>query len=129
MNYRQWLILVVVIFFYQQSEATDYRISTLNNSWHFDDRDYNEQHDGLGLEYQFTPGYWVGALMYNNSYNDQSVLLAVNREYEFNGAHIGWLAGAASGYDGYQVGAGITIRYKYIRLIVMPSVAAIGFVF
>ena len=121
---------IFIILASNSTQAGEYRITTLNTSKHYsDDEEYNENHRGLGIEYEVKEDLWLGVTSFTNSFDKPSILLSFNKEYLIApGFYFGIIGGAATGYDPYVALTGVTIRYKVVRVFILPTVTAVGFV-
>lgn len=98
----------------------------------------NEQHNGVGLSLSLPEsdsmfgGATLGVMGYNNSHNQDSIMLYVSKEFWdiAEQVHIGVGAGIASGYQdemAIPAAAWVHARYKWIVITHIPlTVTTIG---
>lgn len=96
----------------------DFTVSTISFSHHFDDKEYNQTHNGLCLE-------WNDALIchYLNSFNQKTLLLGWEhaawiswRRIDF-GTTIGYL----DGYDDQKLWGSVDMHFWYVKLSFAPG--------
>jgi len=109
------------------------RIVTLSKSLHFSDKPYNETHKGIGLEIETNKGLYLGLMQYENSFYQRSNMVSLTSEHPYRGIHWGAMAAVADGYgddqDKLQMIAGVSVRYKWLRVTFTPVLIAAGLVF
>ena len=111
-----------------QSLAGDYSFITLNKSWHYKLEGQNENHQGIGLEYRTGNHIRLSGIYFKNSFNNQSFLFSATKNYiQYSNINIGLVAGFATGYEKTKVVAGVSVEYKYIRLVITPILTVVGF--
>ena len=120
------VLVAIVLTVLSDNVFADWRIETLNNSYHFNrSYDFNEVHDGIGFEYEVSKDVWLGAIRYNNSFGNPSVLYKVSDESRLNDNwRAGWSVGFANeGYSDPQIAIGGYIQWKIVKFSVTPVVA------
>ena len=128
------IVLSLVLSLILSSCAT--RLVTLNNSIHYQSRDFNESHSGIGVEVNVKNDWWIGFLRYKNSFNNTSNMITFSQEWQISDR---WFWGAKMGFaDGYDpitplaaIG-GATLRFNFLGPIsyyqfLTPILLADGF--
>lgn len=108
-----------------ESGGVECRLDSVLYSDHSPGGNYNEKHEGVGLECQFNSEVWYGVIPYVNSYYDDSLLLKVSREWQTSDNwYVGVAGGAATGY-GPPISPFVALhaRYRWIRVHWTPAAA------
>ena len=111
-------------------EATRISIGTILKSHHFNNRDYNETHDGIYLSVE---DWSLGT--YRNSGNVQSTFLTYNPSlYHSRSLEVNMVAGVADGYQGWEFAqgdylplVGVSAQWMGLRAMLSYDVVAFGF--
>lgn len=141
MNFLKSITFIILLFLSTSSFASDEdeQIWVHRYMWshHFDDKDLNETHNLIGLEYND----WLVARYYNSDYRNTTLIAKYFdkcTDISIFNACGGLLLGVANGYtyinDGdYAPYAIPTLRLSYKRLGIelngIPSVMALQFIF
>lgn len=117
----RFIILLLLSF---TANAADLGITTINASYHFNrDKEYKESgHNGVGLQLKLEDGAVIGAVRYTNSFNEGAEIYYLGQQ----GQYFGFVAGFAKGYRQSTILLGATAKYKYVKFIITPVVAAVG---
>jgi hypothetical protein len=110
-------------------EATKITLGTIYKSHHFNDKGYNETHNGV---YVSVVGWSLGT--YENSSNAQSVFVTYNPTiYRANSLEVNLVTGVANGYEGWNYAQngllpvlGVSARWMNIKTMLSPDVVAFG---
>ena len=130
-------ILLLLLLVASTAALADVRIVTLNKSLHFAESKlipHNETHHGIGLEVAVREGLYLGVMQFENSFYQRSNMLSLTAEYDgWGGSKWGPMAAVADGYgkrgDKYLMIAGVSVRYKWLRITITPVLIAAGLVF
>ena len=110
-------------------ETTKITLGTIYKSHHFNDKGYNETHNGV---YVSAVGWSLGT--YENSSNAQSVFVTYNPEiYQSNSLEVNLVTGVANGYEGWNYAQngllpvlGVSARWMNLKAMLSPDVVAFG---
>jgi len=129
-------ILVLLLLVASTAAFSEVRIVTLNRSIHFSESKpipHNENHHGIGVEIPVREGLYLGLIQFENSFYQRSNMISLTAEYPYKSIVWGPMAAVADGYgsDGkdHQIIAGVSVRYKFIRVTFTPVLIAAGLVF
>jgi len=110
-------------------ETTKITMGTIYKSHHFNNKDFNETHNGIYLS---AAGWSLGT--FENSGNAQSVFVTYNPEiYRNNSLEVNFVTGVANGYEGWDYAhngmlpvLGVSARWMNVKTMVSPDVVAFG---
>lgn len=124
-------------------EAPHFDVVVMGKSWHFGNNvpqgyrgyNFNDYNPGVGLEYRYPGGFFVGALTYHDSYRNQAYAGYVGYQLThhvssdwsvFAALRAGYLNG--SGFHGAMAMPTVGVQYKRlaVELEVIPKVADHG---
>ena len=144
----KYLLLILLLF--SAPTLAEVRINTLNLSYHFDrESPFNKSHKGLGIEVETWDNLYLGLTHFENSFYQKSRMLTIIGEYQIGDSELYWgpMFAYSDGYsckpiseedpqgavkcsgNDYQMLAGITTKWKAIRLHITPILMAVGLVF
>ena len=123
------LPLLLIALLWSNAEALDLRLVSMPTSQHFfHASSQNQNHHGLGFEVKMDDGnWWYGGMNFINSQDDPARLFTMSKEKD-NGW--GVVYGFATGYESVAIlpVAGISYRWKFLRIVVTPVVAVTNIV-
>ncbi len=140
-RYMRKIFLALALVFL--TSCSSLRLTTIHYSYHNDRNiEYNELHNGLGVEWEFSEGWYIGATHYVNNQIGLSNAITLVKEYEVSeNWDIGFMIRAADGYkeidestgrlgleDKNQVLGGLLIQRIPFRLVIAPSATVFGLV-
>ena len=126
-----WLPIALVVFS-GTLQAGELRLGIMPSSHHFNsEAQYNEHHSGVLVEYRLDSDDWIGAMVYDNSFDDSSNAYYWLREYDITD-YLSWghSIGAVTGYkEGRPMGyAGVNLNLHWgrfgARVAMVPFVVA-----
>ena len=124
------LFLITLLFYFTPVFAVDdIRLYTINWSSHFTEKQQNESHNGIGIEYKVKSGHFLGAGRYINSLGNKSNLLSYTIENDlYRDIDYSCTAGYVTGYQEINIMAGCGVVYGFTRLMITPRAVVLGFV-
>ena len=110
-------------------EKTKITLGTIFKSHHFNNKDFNETHNGV---YVSAARWTLGT--FENSGNAQSVFVTYNPNlYRANSLEVNLVTGLANGYEGWKYNQngllpvlGVSARWMSIKAMLSPDVVAFG---
>jgi hypothetical protein len=110
-------------------ETTKITLGTIYKSHHFNNKDFNEKHNGV---YVSAVGWSLGT--FENSGSAQSVFVTYNPNlYRAKSLEINLVTGLANGYEGWKYAQngllpvlGVSARWMSIKAMLSPDVVAFG---
>lgn len=110
-------------------ETTKITMGTIYKSHHFNNKEFNETHNGIYLS---AAGWSLGT--FENSGNAQSVFVTYNPEiYRKNSLEVNLVTGVANGYEDWKYShngmlpvVGVSARWMNLKTMVSPDAVAFG---